>query len=111
MKIINTVKKLCLCCMEEHDVKIVETKEIITFKGKQVEYIARHEYCDVTDEFLTCENMISSNDMAMKNAYRSQNNLLTSDEIIGIRNKYSISQRDLACLLGWGEKTIIQLPD
>lgn len=42
----------------------------------------------------------------MKNEYRKQCDLLTSDEIMNIRNCYAISQRDLSLILGWGEKTI-----
>lgn len=32
--------------------------------------------------------------------------LLTSDEIVAIRESYGLSQVDLAKLLGWGEATI-----
>ena len=106
MEIIKTTNKLCLCCMEVHDVHLIELNEVITFKGKQVEFVARHEYCDKAEEFLSHEDMISGNDIAMKNAYRRLCDLLTSDEIIAVREKYSISQKDLAALLGWGEKTI-----
>ena len=106
MKILKTERKLCMCCMEEHEVQIVEVHEKLTFKGKKVEYNAIYEYCDLTEEFLSTEDMITNNDIAMKDAYRRQCGLLTSEEIISIRKKYSISQKDLACLLGWGEKTI-----
>ena len=69
MKILKSEKRLCTCCMEEHEVKIVEVREKTTFKGKKVEYTATYEYCDVADEYLSTEEMITSNDIAMKNAY------------------------------------------
>lgn len=100
------MKKLCMCCMEEHEIDVVEVKETNIFKGREVEYTAVYEYCSATDEFLLNEDMISYNDISMKNAYRSQSGLLTSEEIIDIREKYCITQKDLAVLLGWGEKTI-----
>lgn len=106
MKVINKVKKLCLCCMTEHEVQTVEICDNITFKGKIVGYNAIYEYCELADEYYVNEDMISKNDLAMKNAYREENNLLTTDKIINIRKKYALSQKDLACLLGWGEKTI-----
>ncbi len=106
MKILKTERKLCMCCMEEHEVQTVEVLEKLTFKGKKVEYNAIYEYCDLAEEFLSTEDMITNNDIAMKDAYRRQCGLLTSKEIILIRKKYSISQKDLASLLGWGEKTI-----
>ena len=46
------------------------------------------------------EDMIKTNDVAFKDAYRRACNLLTSDEICNIRTKYGISQADLAKLLG-----------
>ena len=55
--------------MEEHEVKIVAVSEKTTFKGEKVEYTAMYEYCDVADEYLSTEEMITSNDIAMKNAY------------------------------------------
>lgn len=106
MRIVNTVNKLCLCCMEEHNVHIVEVNESTIFKGQEVKFKATYEYCDVADEYLENEDMITANDIAMKDSYREQNNLLTSEQIVNIRKKYSITQKDLACLLGWGEKTI-----
>ena len=50
--------------------------------------------------------MLNINLLNALNAYRKQNNLLTSDEIVSIRKDYSLSQVDLARLLGWGEATI-----
>jgi len=50
--------------------------------------------------------LIRLNDIAFKNAYKKKIGLLTSQEIIDIRNKYGISQGDLAKILGWGGKTI-----
>ena len=106
MKVISSMNKLCLCCMEEHEVKTVEVKEDNVFKGQKVDYIARYNFCDVADEYFCDEIMIEQNDLAMKDAYRIKNRLLTYKEIIGIRDRYGISQKDLASLLGWGEKTI-----
>lgn len=106
MKTINTERRLCTCCMEEHDVKMVMVREKNTFKGIPVEYDAEYFYCDRADEMYADEQQISQNDIAMKNAYRAQEGLLTSDQITAIRARYGISQSDLCLLLGWGAKTI-----
>ncbi len=106
MEIIRKENKLCLSCMEKHDVLIVSIREKNVFKGQEIEYDAIYEYCDQADEYMSSENMISINDISLKNAYRKQVGLLTSIEIESIREKYGISQSDLAILLGWGEKTI-----
>ena len=106
MQVIRRIKKLCLCCMEEHDVQFVRVQEYTHFKGVEVDYSAEYEYCENADEYIAEDEMISRNDMAMKDAYRKTSNLLTSSEIGNIRAKYGISQADLACVLGWGGKTI-----
>ena len=106
MKIMNAERKLCTCCMEEHEVKTVLIQENNIFKGVPVKYDAEYFYCDRADETYADEQQISQNDIAMKNAYRVHEGLLTSDQIIAIRAQYGISQSDLCLLLGWGAKTI-----
>ncbi len=106
MKTIKTEKTLCTCCMEEHNVKTVLIKEKSTFKGVPVKYDALYMYCDIADELYMNEDQIRENDISLKNAYRRNEGLLTSEEICAIRAKYSITQSDLCALLGWGAKTI-----
>lgn len=105
-KILARINMLCPCCMEQHEVRTVEVQEQNIFKGVHVRYKARYFYCDQAEEYYTDEEMLRSNDISMKNAYRRNQGLLTSDEISGIREKYGISQSDLCRLLGWGGKTI-----
>ncbi|MBR3833730.1 MAG: hypothetical protein IKJ73_05390 [Lachnospiraceae bacterium] len=75
MKLISSIKKLCLCCMEEHEVSFVEVEETNTFKGKKLYYKARYEYCDKADEYISNEDMIEYNYFSMKDEYRRQNRL------------------------------------
>lgn len=72
MKILGSEKKLCLCCMEEHDVHRVATVESNVVKGTPVEYIAEYFYCDRANGAYADEQQISLNDIAMKNAYREK---------------------------------------
>lgn len=106
MKIISSVNRICTCCMETHNVKTVEVLEKATFKDRQVEYIATYYYCEVADEFYMDEDMITNNDMRMKDAYREAEGLLTAAQISTVRSKYGVSQTDLCIMLGWGGKTI-----
>lgn len=101
----NDLRK-CPCCMTEHEPQRIRKKEINIFKDEAVEYEAEYLYCDITNEEYSDEDLLSSNDIAMKNAYRKKKGLLSSDQIADIRIKYSISQNDLCLLLGWGGKTI-----
>ncbi|MDO4268320.1 MAG: DUF4065 domain-containing protein [Eubacteriales bacterium] len=69
----------------------------------------RYYFCVNADEdenefetgAMTNENLLNA-----RNAYRVKKGLLTSDEIVAIRENYGLSQVDLAKLLGWGEATI-----
>ena len=106
MKTIKSEKRLCTCCMEEHEVKTVLVREYTTFKNVKVMYDASYLYCDIVDELYMDEQQMQENDIKLKDAYRREEGLLTSTQIIGIREKYNISQRDLCILLGWGGKTI-----
>lgn len=106
MKIVHSENRLCTCCMEEHEVKLVHVMEHASFKNMPVDYEASYFYCDVAEELYMDELQMRMNDMAIKDAYREEQKLLTSKDIIAIRTKYDISQSDLCMLLGWGGKTI-----
>ena len=106
MNIIKKETKLCLACMEVHEVLTIREKEWSEFQGERVEYENIYEYCERTDDLLQTEAMFSDGILAIKNAYRRKVGLLTGDEIVAIRKKYGISQSDLGMLLDWGEKTI-----
>ena len=106
MELIKKENRLCTCCMEEHEVKVVRVQEHSTFKKIDVDYLAEYYYCDLAEECYMDEAMINANDIRMKDAYRKKMGLLSSDDIIGIRKKYKITQSDLCILLGWGGKTV-----
>ena len=106
MKIIKSEKRICSCCMEEHEVKTVLVMNHATFKNCAVDYEATYLFCELAEELYMDEQQIQDNDIRLKDAYRKKEGLLTSSDIIGIRAKYGISQSDLCKLLGWGGKTI-----
>lgn len=106
IELIQIEHGLCTCCMEEHDVKRVRIPEHTIFKDVRVDYMAECFYCELAEEFYENEEMMNENSIKIRDAYRKQVGLLTSDEIKGIRSKYGISQKDLCILLGWGGKTI-----
>lgn len=106
MKVIKHEYRLCYSCMEEHDVQIVRLQNEEEFNKEVVSYTAEYEYCTNTDMLLATDEMLRSNGLAMKDAYRTKVNLLTSKEIIAIRRKYTVSQKDFSLILGWGRSTI-----
>ena len=106
MKILKSEHKLCLSCMEEHEVAVVEVNESNIFKGEQVDFLGIYEYCSNTDAYSETEEMINSNSLNFKDAYRRKRNLLTCQEIKAIRDKYGLSQKDFSRILDWGLSTI-----
>lgn len=106
MRLVRSEKRLCTCCMEEHEVKTVLVPENAVLKSVEVGYEAVYLYCEIADELYMDEEMMQENDKRLKDAYRRQEGLLTSSEISNIRSKYGISQLDFCTLLGWGGKTI-----
>ena len=106
MKLLKKEMKKCASCMEDHEVEIVEVEESGTFKGEKVNFIAVYEYCSNTEEYFETEEMMRTNSLAQKDAYRSKVGLLTSLEIRLIREKYDIGQKDFAEVLGCGQATI-----
>lgn len=99
----------CPICDKVHEIE--ERKRITStcIKGDETFYEERFYYCanrsDEENEFETA-GMTNENLMAARNAYRSNHGLLTSDEIVRIREIYGLTQVELARLLGWGEATI-----
>lgn len=107
--LIRKVHMDCPLCDKTHEIEERKRFTTITMKGDEVTYEERFYFCANADEdenefetgFMTNENLLNA-----RNAYRIKRGLLTSDEIVAIRESYGLSQVDLARLLGWGEATI-----
>lgn len=99
----------CPLCKKIHEIEERKRFATITLKGDTITYEERFYFCtnadDEENEFETAF-MINENILDARNAYRIKHGLLTSDEIVAIRESYGLSQVDLARLLGWGESTI-----
>lgn len=99
----------CPLCDKKHEVEERKRLTSITIKGDKVFYEERFFCCvNVDEEENEFETGVMANENLMnaRNAYRVLHGLLTSEEIVGIRESYCLSQVDLARLLGWGEATI-----
>ena len=55
--------------------EIVEMRDSEIFKGEEVVFNAIYQYCPIEDELLETEEMMRSNNLAMKNTYRAKMNL------------------------------------
>ena len=107
--LIRKIHMECPLCDKTHEVEERKRATTTIIKGEEVTYEERFYFCSNADEeeneFET-GNMTNENLLNARNAYRIKMGLLTSDEIVEIRENYGLSQVDLARLLGWGEATI-----
>ena len=107
--LIRKVHMDCPLCGKTQEVEERKRFTTITLKGDKVTYEEKFYFCananDEENEFET-GSMTNKNLLNARNAYRVKHGLLTSDEIVAIRESYGLSQVDLAKLLGWGEATI-----
>ena len=107
--LIRKIHMSCPLCDKTHEIEERKRTTTIIIKGEEVTYEERFYFCANSDEdenefetgAMTNENLLNA-----RNAYRVKMGLLTSDEIVAIRENYGLSQVDLAKLLGWGEATI-----
>ncbi|MDD3368832.1 MAG: DUF4065 domain-containing protein [Lachnospiraceae bacterium] len=107
--LIRKIHMDCPLCDKTHEIEERKRNTTITIKGEEVAYEERFYFCSNADEDeneFEYGTMANENLLNARNAYRVKKGLLTSDEIIAIRESYGLSQVDLAKLLGWGEATI-----
>lgn len=106
--LVRKVSMDCPICDKTHEVE--ERKRLTTtiLKGEKVTYQEVYYCCTNEKDENEFENgaMADANLMNARNAYRVKMGLLTSDEIVAIRECYGMSQVDLARVLGWGEATV-----
>lgn len=98
----------CPICDKVHEVKIRERQATNIIKGEEINYCEKVYYCCNGDDECEFETgkLANENLLRARNRYREKHGLLTSDEIVGIREMYNLSQIELSRLLGWGEATI-----
>ena len=77
----------------------------VNVKGSLIEY-DEYYLVDENGEEVFDRNIEIENDQRLYDIYKKQNNLLTNFEIKKIRQKYSLTQKEYALVIGVGEITI-----
>ncbi len=96
----------CTSCKDEVDARVEERIETFEVRGDKIKVNSHIAMCPQCGETLVDEVLESLNFDLVYQAYKEQHNLLSSSEIVEMRQKYGLSQRSLSKLLGWGEVTI-----
>ena len=107
--LINPIMIECPLCGELHLVDRRTRTATAIIKGEKIKYQEEYYVCENTEdgenEFIPSKVM-DANLLAARDAYRSAHQMFTSQDIINLRNRYGLTQRELAKLLGWGEATV-----
>lgn len=88
--------------MEKLERKIIE--EEVTLNRDGVSFNCKFKYYqDPNGDTYEADDLIDENLLTAQDAYRRKVGLLTSKEIVDIRKKYHLNQKDFANILGIGE--------
>lgn len=100
------MRKLCGNC--EKISEVIARDEVREYEIKQVKIVAEIKIlvCSHCSEEIYDKETEARNDIVLFDQYKKKLNLLTSKEIINIRNKYNLSQSTFSKIMGFGLKTI-----
>lgn len=109
MKVSKNIYKECPLCGETHELELRTRISHAKIKDDDVEYEEYYYVCPKSpegeNEFVDGKTH-NMNMLNARNMYRVKMGLMTSEEIVKLRENYKMSQVDLAKTLGWGEATI-----
>lgn len=99
-------KRMCYTCETERDVELVERKETVTIKGREVEFTAVSYRCIICGNEYETPDQMDANLEAAREAYAQRYETFSSDELVALRSSYNASQKAFGLLLGFGELTM-----
>ena len=96
----------CPGCEAIRDVSVVRRDEEYSIKGEEVTVRAKFFRCETCgSEFATPEQLDQALGAAYR-IYRESQGILSPEDIVRIRKKYSASQKAFARILGLGELSV-----
>lgn len=99
------MKVYCPYCKKEVEYKI-EKRELKEFRGIEVNTYENVAMCEKCNNDLYVNEIENENNERIYEAYREKTNIIKPQDIINLREKYDISQRELTAILGFGKMTI-----
>lgn len=96
----------CTECLDTVRAQKITKNEVFTIKDEHIEVESMYYQCPDCGELMYDTDNPSANIEKAYNEYRVRKNLLMPEEIISIREKYGLSQRQLARVLGWSHATL-----
>ena len=92
-------------CKKEVEYKI-EQRELKEFRGIEVNTFENVAICNECNQDLYVNKIEDENNERIYKIYREKANIIKAEDIVKLREKYDISQRELTAILGFGKMTI-----
>ena len=99
------MKVYCPYCKKEVEYKI-EKRELKEFRGIEVNTFENVAICNECNQNLYVNKIEDENNERIYKIYREKANIIKAEDIVKLREKYDISQRELTAILGLGKMTI-----
>ena len=99
------MKVYCPYCKKEVEYKI-EKRDLKEFRGIEVNTFENVAICNECNQDLYVNEIEDANNERIYQIYREKANIINAEDIIKLRKKYDISQRELTSILGFGKMTI-----
>lgn len=99
------MKVYCPYCKKEVEYK-VEKRELKEFRGIEINTYENVAVCKECHQDLYVNEIEEKNNERIYELYREKANIIKPQDIIDLREKYDISQRELTAILGFGKMTI-----
>lgn len=99
------MKVYCPYCKKEVEYK-VEKRDLKEFRGIEVDTYENVAVCKECHQDLYVNEIEEKNNERIYEIYREKANIIKPQDIIDLREKYDISQRELTAILGFGKMTI-----
>ena len=99
------MKVYCPYCKKEVEYKI-EKRDLKEFRGIEVNTFENVAICNECNQDLYVNEIEDVNNERIYQIYREKANIIKAEDIIKLREKYDISQRELTAILGFGKMTI-----
>ena len=99
------MREYCPYCRKEVDYKI-EKRDIKEFRGIEINTYENVAVCKECHQDLYVNEIEEKNNERIYELYREKANIIKPQDIVDLREKYGISQRELTAILGFGKMTI-----
>lgn len=99
------MKVYCPYCCKEVEYK-VEKRSVENFKNIKVDTFENVAICNECNSDLYVDEIENENNKRIYDIYRNKTNIINAQDIVELREKYNLSQRELTSILGFGKMTI-----